>query len=65
MVPGIIAALNNYNFITNCIALDIEGNTVHASREIDGGKENQRLHCHWLLVPKKELLKKVILEFPI
>ena len=39
MVPGMIAGLNNANFINNCISLEIDGTNVTASREIDGGKE--------------------------
>ena len=39
MVPGMIAGLNNANFINNCISLEIDGTSVTASREIDGGKE--------------------------
>ena len=38
MVPGMIAGLLGFNFINSCVALTIEGNSVTASREIDGGK---------------------------
>ena len=40
MVPGMIAGLLGFNFVNSCVALNIEGNSVSASREIDGGKEN-------------------------
>ena len=40
MVPGMISELTNINFIDKCIELNISGNSVEASREIDGGKEN-------------------------
>jgi electron transfer flavoprotein beta subunit len=39
MVPGMLAAMLNANFVTNCISLEIEGTTATAVREIDGGKE--------------------------
>ena len=39
MVPGIIAELMNYNYVANCISLEIDGNKATAAREIDGGKE--------------------------
>ena len=39
MVPGMLAGLLNYNFVTNCIQLEIDQNIAFASREIDGGKE--------------------------
>ena len=34
-----LGALLDYNFVTNCVALDIEGEDAKASREIDGGIE--------------------------
>ena len=40
MVPGMISAITNINFIDKCIALNISGNSVEAAREIEGGKEN-------------------------
>jgi len=39
MVPGIIAGILDFNYISNCIQLNIEGDNVTAAREIDGGKE--------------------------
>ena len=39
MVPGILASLLNYNFINACIGIEVDGDNVNASREIDGGKE--------------------------
>ena len=39
MVPGMIAALTNANFVNNCIGLEVEGTNATVSREIDGGKE--------------------------
>jgi electron transfer flavoprotein beta subunit len=40
MVPGMISALMGYNFVTNCMGLEIQGNTAKAKREIDGGIES-------------------------
>jgi electron transfer flavoprotein beta subunit len=39
MVPGMLATLTNFNFINGCVGLDIDGTTIAASREIDGGNE--------------------------
>src|SRR6056300_368419 len=39
MVPGILAHLLGYEFINKCTALEVEGSTVKAEREIEGGKE--------------------------
>jgi electron transfer flavoprotein beta subunit len=64
MVPGIIAALNNYNFITNCIALDIEGNAVNASREIDGGRENLKTTLPLVVGSQKGIVEESDLRIP-
>ena len=64
MVPGIIAALNNYNFITNCIALDIEGYTVNASREIDGGRENLKTTLPLVVGSQKGIVEESDLRIP-
>jgi len=37
MVPGMLAALLDYNFINGCVQMDVEGTSVTATREIDGG----------------------------
>jgi len=39
MVPGMVAALTESNFVNNCIGLEIDGTNATVSREIDGGKE--------------------------
>jgi electron transfer flavoprotein beta subunit len=39
MVPGMVAALTESNFVNNCIGIEVEGNNATVSREIDGGKE--------------------------
>ncbi len=39
MVPGMIAALTESNFVNNCIGLEVDGTNATVSREIDGGKE--------------------------
>lgn len=40
MVPGMVAAMMGASFINNCIGLEVDGSSVTASREIDGGKES-------------------------
>lgn len=39
MVPGMLATLLDFNFINGCVGLEVEGTTVSAIREIDGGNE--------------------------
>ena len=48
MVPGMVSALMGYNFVTNCMGLEIEDNTAKAKREIDGGIES--ISCQLPLV---------------
>ena len=40
MVGGLLAALLGYDYVTNCIRLDLENSTATLSREIDGGIEH-------------------------
>ena len=39
MVPGMIEALTDYNFVDKCISIEINNGSVIASREIEGGIE--------------------------
>ena len=39
LVPGLIAGYLDYNFVTNCVSLDIENGKAKCSREISGGIE--------------------------
>src|SRR5690606_10991706 len=38
-VPGLVAGILDYGFVNGCVGLTVNGNTVEALREIDGGKE--------------------------
>ncbi len=39
VVPGMISALTSFDFVDSCVGIEIEGDNVTATREIDGGKE--------------------------
>lgn len=39
MVPGMLAGLTDFNFVNGCVGVEIDGNNVTATREIDGGSE--------------------------
>lgn len=39
MVPGMLAAFLGYDFVNSCEGLEVEGTSVKAIRQIDGGKE--------------------------
>ncbi len=64
MVPGMLAALTNANFVTNCISLEIEGTTVTAIREIDGGKETVTTSLPLVIGGQKGLVEESDLRIP-
>ena len=64
MVPGMIAGLNNANFINNCISLEIDGTSVTALREIDGGKETIESCTPIVIGAQKGLVEESDLRIP-
>lgn len=64
MVPGMIAGLLDVNFINNCIGLEIEGDSVKAIREIDGGKETVNTKLPLVIGGQKGLVEESDLKIP-
>jgi electron transfer flavoprotein beta subunit len=64
MVPGMLAALINANFVTNCISLEIDGTNVTAMREIDGGKETVTTSLPLVIGGQKGLVEESDLRIP-
>ena len=64
MVPGMLSAMMGYNFVTNCMALEIEGNTAKASREIDGGIESISCQLPLVIGAQKGLVEEKDLIIP-
>ena len=64
MVPGMISAFTDINFIDKCIDLKISGNSVEASREIEGGKENISTHLPLIIAGQKGLVEESDLRIP-
>lgn len=64
MVPGIIAALLNMNFVNTCIGLEIEGDKATATREIDGGKETLSTSLPLIVGGQKGLVEESDLRIP-
>ncbi|MBT8281932.1 MAG: electron transfer flavoprotein subunit beta/FixA family protein [Muriicola sp.] len=64
MVPGIIAAILNMNFVNTCIGLEIEGEKVTAMREIDGGKEKLESTLPLIIGGQKGLVEESDLRIP-
>ena len=64
MVPGMIAGLTNFNFVNNCIGLEIDGTTALATREIDGGKETITTSLPLIIGGQKGLVEESDLRIP-
>lgn len=64
MVPGLVAGLTQANFVNNCIKIDIEGTTVTATREIDGGKETVSTSLPLVIGGQKGIVEESDLRIP-
>ena len=64
MVPGMLAAMVNANFVTNCISLEIDGTNATAIREIDGGKETVHTSLPLVIGGQKGLVEESDLRIP-
>jgi len=64
MVPGMLAALIDANFVNNCIALEVDGNNATATREIDGGKETVSTSLTLVIGGQKGLVEESDLRIP-
>ncbi|RIA10722.1 electron transfer flavoprotein beta subunit [Flavobacteriaceae bacterium MAR_2010_72] len=64
MVPGMLAALTNANFVANCIGLEIDGTNANAVREIDGGKETVSTTLPLVIAGQKGLVEESDLRIP-
>lgn len=64
MVGGMVAALLDYPFINKCINLEVDGNSVSAEREIDGGKEKISTQLPIVIAGQKGLVQDKDLRIP-
>ena len=64
MVPGMLAAMLDANFVTNCISLEIDGENATAVREIDGGKETVSTVLPLVIGGQKGLVEESDLRIP-
>lgn len=64
MVPGMIAGLTGANFVNTCIGLEVEGDTVTAIREIDGGKETLKTSLPLVVGGQKGIVEESDLRIP-
>jgi electron transfer flavoprotein beta subunit len=59
MVPGMIAGILGYNFLNSCTNLTVDGTSVTAVREIDGGKETVATTLPLIIGGQKEEKKRL------
>ncbi|WP_298884532.1 electron transfer flavoprotein subunit beta/FixA family protein [uncultured Polaribacter sp.] len=64
MVPGMLAALTDFNFINGCVGIEVEGNNVTASREIDGGAETLSSSLPLVIGGQKGVVEEKDLRIP-
>lgn len=64
MVPGMLAALTEANFVNTCISLEVDGNNAKAIREIDGGKETLSTTLPLVIGGQKGLVEESDLRIP-
>ena len=64
MVGGYLAALLDIPFINKCIGLEIEGNSVTAAREVEGGKELLSASLPLVIAGQKGLTQEKDLRIP-
>lgn len=64
MVPGMLAALLEYSFVTNCTGLEIENGQANAQREIDGGVETIGCSLPLVIGAQKGLVEEKDLIIP-
>jgi electron transfer flavoprotein beta subunit len=64
MVPGMLAGLLGFNFLNSCVGLTIDGNSVVATREIDGGKETVNTTLPLIIGGQKGLVEEKDLRIP-
>ena len=64
MVPGMIAGILGYNFLNSCVSITVEGTSVKAAREIDGGKETVSTSFPLIIGGQKGLVEEKDLRIP-
>nr|AOE10883.1 electron transfer flavoprotein, beta subunit [uncultured bacterium] len=64
MVPGMIAKLTGANFVNMCINIEVEGTSVNAAREIDGGNEIINTSLPLVVAGQKGIVEESDLRIP-
>ncbi|MGJ5641849.1 electron transfer flavoprotein subunit beta/FixA family protein [Formosa sp. S-31] len=64
MVPGMLAALTDANFVNTCIGIDVDGTNAKVIREIDGGKETVTTTLPLVVGAQKGIVEESDLRIP-
>lgn len=64
MVPGMLAALVDYNFVNGCIGMEVDGTNATLTREIDGGQENLASGLPMVVAGQKGIVEEKDLRIP-
>lgn len=64
MVPGMLAALTDFNFVNGCVGLEVDGTNVTATREIDGGNETISTSLPLVVGGQKGIVEESDLRIP-
>ncbi|QCX37508.1 electron transfer flavoprotein subunit beta/FixA family protein [Aureibaculum algae] len=64
MVPGMLAAILDFNFVNACIGLEVEGDKATVIREIDGGKETLSTSLPLVIGGQKGVVEEKDLRIP-
>jgi electron transfer flavoprotein beta subunit len=64
MVPGMLASLVDFNFVNACVAINVEGSKVSATREIDGGNEVLSTSLPLVVAGQKGIVEEKDLRIP-
>jgi len=64
MVPGMLAALTDFNFINGCVGVELDGEKVTAIREIDGGNETLSSSLPIVIGGQKGIVEEKDLRIP-
>jgi electron transfer flavoprotein beta subunit len=64
LVPGLLAGFLDYNFITNCVSLEIKNSKATCAREISGGTEISKCQIPLVIGSQKGLVEEKDLIIP-
>jgi electron transfer flavoprotein beta subunit len=64
MVPGMLASLVDFNFVNGCVEMEVDGTSVSAKREIDGGAEIVSTALPLVIGGQKGLVEEKDLRIP-